>query len=87
MTGHAGGLDLHIVALLQTRAQDVIRDPTEDRREHEEDGDSAIDTRQVTHNFFRLRRRGKRRLRETERTGRRDPHFRRFFRNLRFRRL
>jgi hypothetical protein len=74
---------LHVFELVQTRAQDVVRDPTEDRRKHKEDGDSAIDTRQVTNNFLRLC--GKRRLRETER-GRRGRNSRRFD-NLRFRGL
>ena len=71
---------LHVFELVQTRAQDVVRDPPEDRRKHEEDGDSAIDTRQVTNNFFRLC--GKRRLRETERGRGHGRHFRRF--DLRF---
>ena len=74
---------LHVFELVQTRAQDVVRDPTEDRRKHKEDGDSAIDTRQVTNDFLRLC--GKRRLRETER-GRRGRNSRRFD-NLRFRGL
>jgi hypothetical protein len=74
---------LHVFELVQTRAQDVVRDPAEDRRKHKEDGDSAIDTRQVTNNFLRLC--GKRRLRETER-GRRGRDSRRFD-NLRFRGL
>ena len=74
---------LHVFELVQTRAQDVVRDPAEDRRKHKEDGDSAIDTRQVTNNFLRLC--GKRRLRETER-GRRGRNSRRFD-NLRFRGL